>query len=116
MTGSRRRLAGILEEPGLPNEAMAAVAAKTTFDAPAAVPSAEPAAPPAAPPASAAATARKRQGAGRTHQFTTRIKPEAAVIMIGDSVARNVPIAEVLEEALADLKAKRERQAAGQGG
>ena len=112
MTGSRRRLAGILEEPGLPNEAMAAVAAKTTFDAPAAVPRAEP----AAPSASAAATARKRQGAGRTHQFTTRIKPEAADIMIGDSVARNVPIGAVLEEALADLKAKRERQAAGQGG
>lgn len=111
MTETRRRLAGILEEPGLPNAAMASVAAKTGFDAPKPPPA--PAEPEAATAQASAAPSRKRQGVGRSYQFTTRIKPEAAEIMNADSITRNVPIADVLEEALADLRAKRERQAAG---
>lgn len=110
MTETRRRLVGILDEPGLPAASMATVAAKTGFDAPA-IPS--PAEPQNAQAATTTQPTRKRQGVGRSYQFTTRIKPEAAEIMNADSVSRNVPIAEVLEEALADLRAKRERQAAG---
>ena len=114
MTDTRRRLTGILEEPGLPANAMASVAAKTGFDAPKPPEPSAPAEPEPVTTLAIAAPGRKRQGVGRSYQFTTRIKPEAAEIMNADSITRNVPIADVLEEALADLKAKRERQASGQ--
>lgn len=47
--------------------------------------------------------ARKRVKIGRTHQLNVRIKPQTASDIYAIANARDIPIAQVLEEALAAL-------------
>ena len=50
---------------------------------------------------------RKRSGAGRTYQLNVRVRPDTASVIYEEANRRDVPIAQVLEEAIDALLALR---------
>lgn len=50
---------------------------------------------------------RKRSGAGRTHQLNVRVRPDTASVIYEEANRRDVPIAQVIEEAIAALLSSR---------
>lgn len=89
-------------------EAIAAVAASNGFA------EAVPPAPPPTPAPTSAPTAeqgrgRRRQPTGRDHQFTTRLRQDTLDAIYAEANARNIPIAQVIEEAMTALQAQRAR-------
>ncbi len=54
-----------------------------------------------------AAMKRQRLSAGRTETFSTRLTPETKAAIYAEANARNIPIAQVIEEAMAAFKETR---------
>lgn len=104
----RRNLLAVPSAPApLPEEAIAAVAARNGFPAVAAppVPVPKPApAPPRASAADSAAPRRQRQPTGRDHQFNVRLRQDTLDFIYGQANDRNVPIAQVIEEMVEAFK------------
>jgi hypothetical protein len=85
--------------PPMPDEAIAAVAARNGFPAAASPPDFAP-----ATEESAAARRRKRQPTGREHQFNVRLRQDTLDFIYGQANDRNIPIAQVIEEGMEALK------------
>ncbi|RVT90320.1 stability/partitioning determinant [Sphingomonas crocodyli] len=103
----RRLLAGLTDAPkavpaALPEERIAEAAVRHGFSAP---PSIE--APPAEALPATITLRRNRHSAGRTEQFNVRLRPDTLEMIYGEANDRNIPLAQVLEEAMAALKAGR---------
>lgn len=97
----RRNLFAVSETPEpLPQEAIAAVAARNGF------PDTSPAQPTEPAPDHFGAR-RQRQPKGRDHQFNTRLRRETLDLIYSEANERNIPIAQVIEEAIAALKRHR---------
>lgn len=77
--------------PVLPEEAIAEVAARNGF-------------PNTAPPAVHGAARRLRQPTGRNHQFNVRLRRDTLDFIYAQANARNVPVAEVIEDMVDALK------------
>lgn len=100
----RRNLLAVPSPSPLPEEAIAAVAARNGF--PAVAP------PTVASPVSvtdSAARRRQRQPTGREHQFNVRLRQETLDFIYGEANERNIPIAQVIEEMAEALKRARQR-------
>jgi len=96
----RRNLAAIVTPPQpLPDDALAAVASRNGF--PAAVP---PSAPIAPPVADESQRRRQRQPTGRDHQFNVRLRKDTLDFIYAQANERNIPIAQVIEEATDALR------------
>jgi len=95
----RRNLLAVpaLSDP-LPQEAIAAVAARNGF--PAAAP------PPAEGPQQADSGIRRRyrQPTGRDHQFNVRLRRDTLDFIYAQANERNIPVAQVIEEATEALR------------
>jgi hypothetical protein len=86
--------------PALPDEAIAEVAARNGY------------ATPTAPPtegADHAGARRQRQPTGRDHQFNVRLRRDTLDFIYGQANARNVPVAQVMEEMVEALKREQQR-------
>ncbi len=101
MTGPRRRnlLEGLSATPrarGVPDEAeIAHIAARHGI-----APADPPPAPAPAPPR------RQRKPIGRTQQFNVRLHPDTVAEIYAEANGRDIPIAQVIEEAIALLRPK----------
>jgi len=93
----RRSLLGALDTPprALPDEVVAATAARSGFvsDAPVAKSNIDPAAGPR----------RRRLPTGRNHQFNVRLRIETLNAIYAQANGRNIPVAQVIEEAMQAL-------------
>jgi hypothetical protein len=102
----RRSLLQAVNSPAplLPDEAIAAVAARNGFPN---------VAPPVPPPSSAdqSGARRQRQPTGRNHQFNVRLRRDTLDFIYAESNDRNIPVAQVIEEMADALK----RQQRGRG-
>ncbi len=99
----RRNLLAVPSPSPLPEEAIAAVAARNGFPA---------VAPPVASPVSvtdSAARRRQRQPTGREHQFNVRLRQDTLDFIYGQANERNIPIAQVIEEMAEALKRAQQR-------
>lgn len=94
-------LAPILDP--LPEQAIAAIAARNGFEPPAS-PVAPPAAQPALIQADSAARRRHRQPTGRDHQFNVRLRRDTLDFIYAQANDRNIPVAQVIEEAAEALR------------
>jgi hypothetical protein len=93
----RRNLLAVPSTPDpLPQEAIAAVAARNGF--PAAV------SPPAPSSTESGVSRRKRQPTGRDHQFNVRLRRETLEFIYCQANGRNIPVAQVIEEACEALQ------------
>lgn len=90
----RRNLLALAAAPPdpLPQEDIAAVAARNGF------------------PAAAPAARRRRQPTGRDHQFNVRLRRDTLDFIYAEANARNIPVAQVIEEATEALKAQLSRR------
>jgi hypothetical protein len=88
-------VAAATPEP-LPQEAIAAVAERNGF---------APAAPsvPVSPTTSEMAVRRRRQPTGRDHQFNVRLRKDTLDAIYAQANGRNIPVAQVIEEAMEAL-------------
>ncbi len=86
--------------PSLPEEAIAAVAARNGF--PAIAPSPVPSAP--SPLADSGSRRRHRQPTGRDHQFNVRLRQDTLDFIYEQANGRNIPVAQVIEEMAEALK------------
>jgi 3-oxoacyl-ACP reductase-like protein len=93
------------QPPALPDEAIAAVAARNGFAN--AVPSIASAS--FAPPVDQSALRRQRTPTGRDHQFNVRLRLDTRDFIYAQANERNIPIAQVIEEALDALKRQQQR-------
>jgi len=93
----RRSLTGILDTPppAMPEAVIAATGARNGF---AAVTPAE-----TQDNAAAAGARRRRQPTGRVHQFNVRLRADTLEDIYSQANGRNVPVAQVIEEAMAAL-------------
>jgi hypothetical protein len=98
MTELKRRSLLAVPSPSdpLPEEAIAAVAVRNGFLAAAPLP--------APSPADSGVRRRKRQPTGRDHQFNVRLRRETLDFIYGHANGRNVPVAQVIEEACDALR------------
>lgn len=87
----------------LPQEAIAAVAARNGFPAASAAPSR------ASTAGEDAGLRRRRQPTGRDHQFNVRLRRDTLDFIYAQANERNIPVAQVIEEA---TEALRQRQLA----
>lgn len=94
---TRRSLLGALERKSTPvsEEVIAIAAEQHGFTTPAA-----PVAPARPAPDFLSAPRRQRQPKGRTEQFNVRLRPETVALIYGESNGRDIPLAQVIEEAL----------------
>lgn len=96
----RRSLLGALDAPSspmpLPEAAIAATAARNGFagQSPANASDND---------AAAAGVRRKRQPTGRVHQFNVRLRADTLEAIYAEANGRNVPVAQVIEEAVSAL-------------
>src|ERR1700710_787202 len=90
-------VASATPEP-LPEEAIAAVAARNGF------PVASPQPAPASTPAEDASLRRRRQPTGRDHQFNVRLRRDTLDFIYAQANERNIPVAQVIEEAIEALR------------
>lgn len=81
----------------LPQEDIAAVAARNGF-------------PTLAPPLADASPRRRRQPTGRDHQFNVRLRRDTLDFIYAEANERNIPVAQVIEEATGALKLQRLRR------
>ena len=81
----------------LPQEDIAAVAARNGF-------------PTLAPPLADASPRRRRQPTGRDHQFNVRLRRDTLDFIYAEANERNIPVAQVIEEASEALKLQRLRR------
>lgn len=96
----RRNLAAAFAAPEpIPQEAIAAVAAQNGF--PPVVTST-----PSASVAESVSRRRQRQPTGRDHQFNVRLRKDTLDFIYAQANERNIPIAQVVEEAMEALKLK----------
>lgn len=94
----RRNLLAVPATPApLPQEAIAAVAASNGFAA-------------TALPPEAGVSRRKRQPTGRDHQFNVRLRRDTLDFIYAEANGRNVPVAQVIEEACEALQRHRTGQ------
>ena len=104
----RRNLVAVAAPPPppLPEDAIAAVAARNGFPTPK---------PPASPTPAAdqIAARRQRQPTGRDHQFNVRLRRDTLDFIYAEANERNIPIAQVIEEATDALK--RQPKTVGEG-
>jgi hypothetical protein len=93
----RNLLAAVPSTPApLPEEAVAAVAERNGFSS---------AAPREAPaPTSSPEPRRQRQPTGRDHQFNVRLRRDTLDFIYSQANSRNVPVAQVIEEATEALR------------
>jgi hypothetical protein len=99
----RRNLVAVMTQPqDLPDELIAAVAARNGF--PNVAPSTSP-----APVADQGATRRQRTPTGRDHQFNVRLRRDTLDFIYAQSNGRNVPIAQVIEEMSDALQRQQQR-------
>jgi len=97
----RRNLLAVPSTPDpLPQEAIATVAARNGFSAAVS--------PPAQSPESGLRR-RQRQPTGRDHQFNVRLRRDTLDFVYGQANERNIPVAQVIEEATEALKRERAR-------
>lgn len=105
----RRLLAGLTDAPkpapaALPEERIAEAAVRHGFSTPAASPPIE--APQAEAQPATITLRRNRHSAGRTEQFNVRLRPDTLEMIYDEANNRNIPLAQVIEEAIAALKAR----------
>ena len=81
----------------LAEEDIAAVAARNGFPA-------------VAPPRAGASPRRRRQPTGRDHQFNVRLRRDTLDFIYAQANERNIPVAQVIEEATEALKLQRPRR------
>jgi hypothetical protein len=100
----RNLLAAVPSTPAaLPEEAIAIVAARNGFPSPA--PAIPPSlASPSAPPSPESRLRRQRQPTGRDHQFNVRLRRDTLDFIYGQANERNIPVAQVIEEAIELLR------------
>jgi hypothetical protein len=98
----RRNLLAVTPPQSLPEDAIAAVAARNGF------PNVAPSIPPA-PVADQGTTRRQRTPTGRDHQFNVRLRRDTLDFIYGQSNERNIPIAQVIEEMADALKRQQQR-------
>jgi hypothetical protein len=99
----RRNLLAVAAPPAsLPDDAIAAVAARNGFP--------DTTAKPPAPTVTAdqIAARRQRQPTGRDHQFNVRLRRDTLDFIYAEANQRNIPIAQVIEEAADALKRQRQ--------
>jgi hypothetical protein len=114
-TPKRRNLVSLvpLPEP-LPEQAIAAIAERNGFESPASFAAS---APKAAKPTPAKddipSGRRRRQPTGRDHQFNTRLRRDTLDFIYAEANERNVPIAQVIEEATEALQREQRRSKPG---
>jgi hypothetical protein len=96
----RNLLAVAAPPPPLPEDAIAAVAARNGFPN-----TAKPPAPTVT--ADQIAARRQRQPTGRDHQFNVRLRRDTLDFIYAEANERNIPIARVIEEAADALKRQR---------
>jgi hypothetical protein len=84
--------------PVIPEDAVAAIAARNGF------PDAAPTPPPVADQSGAR---RQRQPTGRDHQFNVRLRRNTLDFIYAQANERNIPVAQVIEEATEALKGQR---------
>lgn len=103
----RRNLLAVppVAPPPLAEAAIAEVAARNGFSASAA-PSPRPL---PAVAESTAAPRRQRQPTGRIHQFNVRLRQDTLDFIYGQANDRDIPIAQVIEEAMEALKRQQSR-------
>ena len=89
----------------LPQDTIAAVAARNGFPAVSAPPSV-----PAPPASDGVSLRRRRQPTGRDHQFNVRLKRETLDFIYGEANGRNIPVAQVIEDMAEALKLRRARE------
>jgi len=87
----------------LPEEAIAAVAARNGF------PVAAPQSAPTSTPHEDASLRRRRQPTGRDHQFNVRLRRDTLDFIYGEANRRNIPVAQVVEEMAEALKRQHPR-------
>jgi len=92
----RRNLLAVTPQQSLPDDAIAAVAARNGF------PNVTPSMP--TPKSDQGATRRQRTPTGRDHQFNVRLRRDTLDFIYGQSNERNIPIAQVIEEMADALK------------
>ena len=83
----------------LSEEAIAAIAARNGFPAAASLP--------APSSAHSGVSRRKRQPTGRDHQFNVRLRRDTLDFIYTEANSRNVPVAQVIEEACEALRRRR---------
>jgi hypothetical protein len=87
----RRNLLAVPSTPDpLPQEAIATVAVRNGFSA--------------APPPESGLMRRQRQLTGRDHQFNVRLRRDTLDFIYSQANERNVPVAQVIEEATEALR------------
>lgn len=93
----RRNLLGALEPkaPPVSEDVIATAAERHGFTTPAA-----PVAPARPAPDFLSAPRRQRQPKGRTEQFNVRLRPETVALIYAESNSRDIPLAQVIEEAM----------------
>jgi len=82
----------------VPQEAIAEIAARNGF-----------AAMPAASPTAEASSRRRRQPTGRDHQFNVRLRQDTLASIYAEANGRNIPVAQVIEEAIDALRQSQRR-------
>ena len=88
----RNLLAAVQPTEPLPQEAIGLVAEKNGFSPPPSVA--------AAPASPERGVRRQRQLTGRDHQFNVRLRRDTLDFIYGQANARNIPVAQVIEEAI----------------
>jgi len=100
----RRNLLAVRSTPEpLPEEAIAVVAARNGFSA-----AVSPIAAPAAPSPESGIRRRLRQPTGRDHQFNVRLRRDTLDFIYSQANERNVPVAQVIEEATEALRCQQQ--------
>lgn len=87
--------------PPLPEASIAQAAARHGFADPAPTPPV-----PGPAPAGTITLRRQRKAMGRTEQFNVRLMPETLEAIYAEANARDIPLAQVIEEAIAALRSR----------
>lgn len=102
----RRNLAAVFSAPEpIPQEAISAVAVQNGFPSTVSPPSTP------APVSEIGARRRHRQPTGRDHQFNVRLRRDTLDFIYAQANERNIPVAQVIEEATEALKREQIRDA-----